>query len=114
MARSLLTCLSMYETGEWADLTIEAQGGKLFKVHKTIVCPALPFFHAACTAGFRETHTNHIKLLETNAVVDAILRHFYGVPAAWTEEATYGTCEQLQLECWQDLIRLRTAADKVL
>lgn len=66
----------MYETGQWSDLTIEA-GGKQFKVHKCVVCPACPFLHAACTRGFLESQTNVIKLPESEIVIDTILRHFY-------------------------------------
>lgn len=50
---------------------------KIFKVHKNIVCPASPFFHAACTSGFRETTSGHIKVGEDEQVIEVLIRHMY-------------------------------------
>ncbi|CZT14599.1 uncharacterized protein RCC_00574 [Ramularia collo-cygni] len=76
------TLRRMYETEEWADLTIKT-ATKDFKVHKSIVCPACPFFHAACTNEFKESHTGIIHLEDSASVVDAILRHLYELPIEW-------------------------------
>ncbi|CAK1366729.1 hypothetical protein CB0940_10113 [Cercospora beticola] len=103
----------MYESGEWSDLTIEAANGRLFKVHKSVVCLASPYFNAACTAGFRETHTNRVKLPEGGKVVDAILRHFYEIPAPWTLPAPNGQPgTTLPASEGYNLIELRIAIDK--
>lgn len=101
---------SMYETGEWSDLTIEA-GGKEFKVHKSVVCSACPFVEAACTKGFRETHTNRIKLPERAVTVEAMLQHFYAV--LWWNTTLFATKPTgADVMYAKDLIDLRTAADK--
>jgi hypothetical protein len=63
-------------------LTIET-ATKSFKVHKNIVCPACPFFYAACAKGFKESQTGVIQLEESEVVVDAILRHLYELPIDW-------------------------------
>lgn len=109
---------SMYETEEWSDLTVEASYGKSFKVHKTVVCSASKYFHAACTAGFRESHTNHVKLPESKTIVKAILEHFYEIPTLWLKPAFYSDrpalSKVLAQSYGQDLIDMRAAADKVL
>ncbi|KAF2213389.1 hypothetical protein CERZMDRAFT_96231 [Cercospora zeae-maydis SCOH1-5] len=107
------TLSRMYETGDWSDLTVEAIDGKVFKVHKSVVCPASPYFNTACTSGFLETHTNRVSLPESAKIVDAILRHFYETPAPWTEKVFYGKTSALPTTSeGNDLMELRVAIDK--
>ncbi|PPJ60816.1 hypothetical protein CBER1_11540 [Cercospora berteroae] len=103
----------MYETSDWSDLTIQAGDGKVFKVHKTVVYPASPYFNEACTAGARETHTNHVNLPESTKTVDAILRHFYKTPALWTRRDFHDQ-EVIETAAAEgaDLIALRVAVNK--
>jgi hypothetical protein len=131
----------MYETGEWSDLTIRT-ATKSFKVHKSIVCPACPFFHAACTNGFKESQTGVIDLKESETVVDAMLRHIYELPIDWLRYAPHllryastsiraqvttqhdsmmvtlssvihGLSEEVIDSCIEDTLELDFAADKV-
>ncbi|KAF7185626.1 hypothetical protein HII31_13123 [Pseudocercospora fuligena] len=103
----------MYGSEEWADLSIETPT-KTFRVHKAVVCEMNPFMKAACTRGFVESHANLIKLPEDEAVIEAILQHFYEVPitlfmsATITMSAEQGVLRDRAMR----LIDLKVAIDK--
>ncbi|KAF2213759.1 hypothetical protein CERZMDRAFT_83862 [Cercospora zeae-maydis SCOH1-5] len=98
----------IYESGEWSDLTIST-ATRDFRVHKNIVCPACPFFDAACTGDFREAHTGVVKLPESAETVEGILRYIYGLPVghATVEHAAAPNIDHLR-EC----IDLHVISDK--
>ncbi|EME80930.1 uncharacterized protein MYCFIDRAFT_197797 [Pseudocercospora fijiensis CIRAD86] len=78
---------AMYRSEQWSDLSIETPT-RTFRVHKAVVCELNPFMKAACTRGFVES--NRIQLPEDEAVVEAILQHFYEVPVYWRQQTSAG------------------------
>lgn len=105
----------MYMTGEWSDLTIKSREGDAFNVHKSVVCAASPFFHAACKSksGVRKTHSNVIELPEDRHTVDAILRHFYSLPIFWIEPRHFRFDFTIAINEGLGMIRLGKAIDQV-
>ncbi|KAF7185808.1 hypothetical protein HII31_12910 [Pseudocercospora fuligena] len=69
----------MYETSEWSDLEIASSDGSVFKVDTSVVCLASPFFRAACDKVWREERSGVIELPENAVILDAMLRHCYGI-----------------------------------
>ncbi|SMR54807.1 unnamed protein product [Zymoseptoria tritici ST99CH_1E4] len=81
-----VSCLQdMYEHGEWSDLSI-VTATKTFKVHRSVVCPKNAALRNACHQDFRQSRPSTVHWEETAEVVDAMLRHHYGLPIAWLEE----------------------------
>ncbi|PPJ52874.1 hypothetical protein CBER1_11199 [Cercospora berteroae] len=97
-----------YESGEWSDLTIFT-ATRDFRVHKNIVCPACPFFEAACTRDSKEARTGVVKLPESAETVKGILKFIYGFPVrqATAEHAAASDIDHL-CEC----LDIHVAADK--
>lgn len=99
----------MYFSKRWTDLAIETPT-TTFHVHKAVVCEVFPFIDAACTIGFIETQTSHIKLPEDAAVVEAILQRCYDVKVDLLKEAAD---QEVLKDKALSLIKLRIAFDKV-
>ncbi|SMQ52117.1 unnamed protein product [Zymoseptoria tritici ST99CH_3D7] len=77
----------MYNTGAWSDLTI-VTATKTFAVHKSVVFASNATFFRAAIA--RVSGQMIIHMDEPEAVVDAILRHFYELPIEWLEKSPTG------------------------
>ena len=98
----------MYETSEWSDLEIVSSDGSVFNVHKSVVCAACPFFRAACDDRWREGRSGVIELPEDHVVLDALLRHCYGIC-----DPEYHRCEGHSDHCGFKWLEIVIAANKV-
>ncbi|KAF8856918.1 hypothetical protein BDZ45DRAFT_653565 [Acephala macrosclerotiorum] len=66
-----------FDSDTYSDLTIKCRD-KSWKVHRVIVCSQSKVLHAACMAGFKETHTGVIDLDDDDPVpVEIMLKYFY-------------------------------------
>lgn len=66
-----------FDNDTYSDLTIKCCN-KSWKVHRVIVCSQSKVLHAACMAGFKETHTGVIDLDDDDPVlVEIMLKYFY-------------------------------------
>ncbi|CAK1366728.1 hypothetical protein CB0940_10112 [Cercospora beticola] len=102
----------MYESGAWSDITVEAGDPELFKVHKSVIGFASLYFENICNTGYLKSTGNHLKMSESDRIVEAILRHCYGIPAPWTQAASYEASGPNGWADVRELIQLRTAASK--
>ncbi|KXT18416.1 hypothetical protein AC579_8160 [Pseudocercospora musae] len=102
----------MYAEKQWCDLSIRT-ATRTFEVHKAVVCAVCPFMKAACTRGFKEAQSNEIQLPESEAVVEAILQHFYQVPVDLLEPLPKRCGNVEARDRALALIDLQVAADKV-
>lgn len=101
----------MYNTGAWSDLTI-VTATKTFAVHKSAVFASNATFFGAAIA--RAGGQMIIHMDETEAVVDAILRHFYELPIEWLEKSPTGpVLADGLLSRGTDCAHLIVAAEKV-
>lgn len=90
-----------YRSQEDWDLIIST-ATEDFRVHKSVLCAASPFFKAACEGAFMEAHTGIVHLSESAEIVYSMLRHIY----------YWGGFEDLPYEM-HHLVELHLAADKV-
>ncbi|CAK1367098.1 hypothetical protein CB0940_10425 [Cercospora beticola] len=102
------TLKRIYQSGEWSDLTIST-ATRDFHVHKAIVCPACPFFEAACTRDFREARTGVVTLPESAEAVEGILKFIYGLPLG---EVTVEHATSENINHLRQLVDMHVAADK--
>ena len=89
-----------YGSQEHWDLIISTSTTD-FRVHKSVLCSASPFFRAACNGDFKEAHTGIIHLPESADVVHLMLGYIY-----WG-------CFEGSPQDIDQLIELHLAADKV-
>ncbi|CAK1366842.1 uncharacterized protein RHO25_011575 [Cercospora beticola] len=68
----------MLKNEKWSDLKIQT-ATYTFSVHKSVVCPACPFFEAACTGDWKEAGSGIIELPESERTVRSLLEWCYGV-----------------------------------
>ncbi|KAI5364300.1 Putative BTB/POZ domain-containing protein [Septoria linicola] len=68
----------MFETGEWSDLKIQTET-RTFDVHKNVMCPASPFFQAACSRDWKEAKTGVICVPEDEHTIKGFIRYCYGI-----------------------------------
>lgn len=93
----------MLDNSEWSDLKIRT-ASHTFDVHKSVVCPACPFFKAACTGDWKEAGAGIIELPESEHTIRSLLQWCYGV-----FDSEHFSCSTDELRCLQLLV----AADKV-
>ncbi|PPJ53826.1 hypothetical protein CBER1_03281 [Cercospora berteroae] len=68
----------MFDNCQWSDLKAKT-ATHTFEVHKSVVCPASPFFEAACSKDWKEARTGVIELSEPEHIVRALLEWCYGL-----------------------------------
>uniref|UniRef100_T1KW94 BTB domain-containing protein n=1 Tax=Tetranychus urticae TaxID=32264 RepID=T1KW94_TETUR len=73
-ASSLL--LSTYKTGKWSDVTI-MNGDKKYRLHKNILCTAIPYFDKMFSSEFSESTSEVINLDHNPDVFDLIIEWAY-------------------------------------
>ncbi|KAI1436273.1 hypothetical protein GGR50DRAFT_693274 [Xylaria sp. CBS 124048] len=63
--------------GDYSDLEILC-AGKVYRVHRSVICPRSDFFTAACRGGFKEAYEGKICLEDDDPrAVDLMIRYFY-------------------------------------
>ncbi|GIZ45611.1 hypothetical protein CKM354_000877000 [Cercospora kikuchii] len=93
----------LFASGEYSDLKITCEG-KIWNVHRNIVCPACPFFETCCR-DFEEARIGVINLpYDPKYAVEALISYIY--------TADYTTDDWLRSEKMLFQIRVHTIADK--
>ncbi|KAL1955400.1 hypothetical protein VTO42DRAFT_8620 [Malbranchea cinnamomea] len=62
--------------GKYSDFTLTC-GGRVFHVHRAVVCPQSPFFEAAVNGNFAEAHSKNVTLHEDPETIERMLSFMY-------------------------------------
>ena len=76
--------ISALEDGSFSDLKVVSSDGKVFNVHKVVLCTQSPYFRAACTIDMKVGHERFCFFAQEQ-VLDMpdnvmVLRQMLGIP----------------------------------
>ncbi|KAF2667236.1 hypothetical protein BT63DRAFT_473593 [Microthyrium microscopicum] len=68
-----------FDDGQFSDVVVKC-GSSTWKLHQVILCSYSPWFKAACTGAFLESHTKEIVIHDENPIaLEAVLKSLYGL-----------------------------------
>jgi len=74
---SFLNALDKNNESNFDDVTFQTEDGKLFRLHKIIVCARCPYFRALFLSGMRESRQSTVDIPWEGAVFERIVEYMY-------------------------------------